>query len=70
MPVRATGVDFLNTEKEYTRTNYNANQIFNWITKDSIIKRCKYANKYSPLSPRSTEYSNKCTLHSILYLFL
>ena len=71
MPCVATGVDFLNTEKEYTRTNYKANQTSNWIrAKDSIIKKCKYANKYSPLSPRSTEYSNKCTLYSILYLFL
>ena len=30
-PCVATGVDFLNAEKEYTRTNYNANQTFNWI---------------------------------------
>ena len=30
-PCVATGVDFLNAEKEYTRTNYKANQTSNWI---------------------------------------
>jgi len=30
-PCIATGVDFLNAEKEYTRTNHDANQITNRI---------------------------------------
>ena len=42
-PCVATGVDFLNAEKEYTKTNYKANQTSNWIptvgAKDSIIKK-------------------------------
>ena len=30
-PCVAMGVDFLNAEKRYTRTNHDANQTFNWI---------------------------------------